>query len=116
MRVGVMLLDSPYQTEDVDSCIHFIEATLSKGHEVVGVFLFTDGLYSLNKRISSPGERNLAKEFEALASRVHIVGCGTCAKFRGIGKADIIEGAALAGLTDLLQMLDDCDRFVTFGG
>jgi sulfur relay protein TusD/DsrE len=116
MRLGVMLLDSPYRTEDVDTAIHFIESALARGHEIVGVFLFTDGLYTLNRRISSPGDRNLAKELEALASRVHIVGCGTCAKFRGIGRADLIEGAALSGLTDLLEMLDACDRFVTFGG
>ena len=116
MRLGVLLLDSPYQTQDVDSCIHFVEAALRKGHEVVGVFLLMDGLYALNSKIMAPGDRNLAEEMEALASRVRVVGCGTCARFRGVVKADLIKGASLGGLGDLVEIVEASDRFVTFGG
>jgi len=116
VKIGVMLLSSPYQTEDADTALHFVEAALARGHEVAGVFLFMDGLYILNGKVATPGERNLPQELAALASRVRVVGCGTCARFRGVVKADLIANARLAGLTDLLEMLDGCDRFVTFGG
>jgi sulfur relay (sulfurtransferase) complex TusBCD TusD component (DsrE family) len=50
MKLGVLLLSSPYQTEDVDSCIHFVEKALEKGHEVVGIFLLAEGLYNLDRK------------------------------------------------------------------
>ena len=39
LKIGVLLLSSPYQTQDMDSMIHFVEAALKKGHEIVGIFL-----------------------------------------------------------------------------
>ena len=38
MKIGVMVLEGPYQHQAVDSAYHFIKAALAKGHEIVGVF------------------------------------------------------------------------------
>ena len=117
MKLGVLLLSSPYQTQDVDSMIHFVETALKKGHEIVGIFLYTDGIYSLNAKIKAPGDRNLAEELDALGTRgVPIVGCGVCCKFRGVTKHDSIEHGKLGGLGALDGYLERCDRFITFGG
>ena len=117
MRIGILLLSSPYQTQDVDSMMHFVEAALAKGHEIVGIFLYTDGVYNLNAKIKSPGERNLAEMLDAIGSRdIPVVGCGVCAKFRGVTKTETIENGKLGGLGALDGYLERCDRFVTFGG
>ena len=117
MKLGILLLSSPYQTQDVDSMMHFVEAALAKGHEIVGIFLYTDGVYNLNAKIRSPGERNLAEMLDAIGARdIPVVGCGVCAKFRGVTKADTIEHGKLGGLGALDGYLERCDRFVTFGG
>ncbi len=117
MKIGVLLLAGPYQTQDVDSMIQFVEADLDKGHEIVGIFLYTDGVYNLNHKIKAPGDRNLAEELDAIGSRdIPVVGCGVCAKFRGVTKTDTIEHGKLGGLGALDGYLDKCDRFVTFGG
>ena len=102
MKIGILLLSSPYQTQDVDSMMHFVEA---------------DGVYNLNTKIKSPGERNLAEMLDAIGARdIPVVGCGVCAKFRGVTKTDTIEHGKLGGLGALDGFLERCDRFVTFGG
>jgi tRNA 2-thiouridine synthesizing protein D len=117
MKFGILLLSGPYQTEDVDSMVHFVETALEKGHEIVGIFLYIDGIYNLNSKIKAPGERNLAEELDAFGARgIPVVGCGVCCKFRGVVKADIIEHGKLGGLGALDRYLDECDRFITFGG
>jgi tRNA 2-thiouridine synthesizing protein D len=117
MKIGVLLLSGPYQTQDVDSMIHFVEAAMAKGHEIVGIFLYTDGVYNLNAKIKAPGDRNLAQELDAIGARdVPVVGCGVCCKFRGITKADTIEHGKLGGLGALDGYLELADRLVTFGG
>jgi len=117
MKIGVLLLSGPYQTQDVDSMLHFVEAALDKGHEIVGIFLYTDGVYNINGKIKAPGDRNLAEELDAVGARgVPIIGCGVCAKFRGMVKGDNIEHGKLGGLGALDGHLESCDRFMTFGG
>jgi tRNA 2-thiouridine synthesizing protein D len=117
MKIGVLLLSGPYQTQDVDSMIHFVEAAMAKGHEIIGIFLYTDGVYNLNAKIKAPGDRNLAEELDAIGARdVPVIGCGVCCKFRGIVKADTIEHGKLGGLGALDGYLERCDRFITFGG
>jgi sulfur relay (sulfurtransferase) complex TusBCD TusD component (DsrE family) len=81
------------------------------------VFLYTDGIYSLNAGIKSPGDRNLAEELDAIGARgIPVVGCGVCCKFRGVTKAHTIEHGKLGGLGALDGYIDQADRFVTFGG
>jgi tRNA 2-thiouridine synthesizing protein D len=117
MKIGVLLLAGPYQTQDVDSMIHFVEAALDRGHEIVGIFLYTDGVYNLNSKIKAPGDRNLAEELDAIGARgVPVVGCGVCAKFRGVTKDVSIEHGKLGGLGALDGYLERCERFITFGG
>ena len=54
---------------------------------------------------------------DAIGARdIPVVGCGVCAKFRGVTKADTIEHGKLGGLGALDGYLERCDRFVTFGG
>ena len=117
MKIGVLLLSGPYQTQDVDSMLHFVGAALDKGQEIVGIFLYTDGVYNINGKIKAPGDRNLAEELDAIGARgIPVIGCGVCAKFRGMVKGDNIEHGKLGGLGALDGLLDNCDRFVTFGG
>jgi tRNA 2-thiouridine synthesizing protein D len=116
MKIGIMLLTGPYQQEGADSAYHFASAALARGHEVLGIFLYTDAVNNVNARIDSPGSRNLAKMFSELGATVRIVACGTCAKFRGVTKDMLVPNSALGGMGALVKMITDCDRFVVFGG
>ena len=116
MKIGVMVLEGPYQHQAVDSAYHFIQAARARGHEIVGLFLYTDGVNNANKYISPPGERNISQQLEALGVEgVPIVACTACSKFRGMRPDLKVEHIRLSGLGSLAEYLQAADRFVTFG-
>ena len=67
MKLGVMVLDGPYQHQAADTALQFIRAARARGHEMVGVFLFADGVGNAQKFINPPGERNISQAFEEVA-------------------------------------------------
>jgi DNA-binding transcriptional ArsR family regulator len=44
MKFGVMVLEGPYQHQAADSAYYFVRAALARGHQIVGIFLFADGV------------------------------------------------------------------------
>jgi tRNA 2-thiouridine synthesizing protein D len=116
VKIGIMVLEGPYQHQAADSAYHFIRAAKARGHEIVGVFLFTDGVNNANKFIQPPGERNIAQRYDELAAQgIEVVACTACAKFRGMRPELKMEHIRLAGLGSLAEYLQRADRFVTFG-
>ncbi len=88
---------------------------MDRGHEI-RIFLYEDGTINIKHQIRSPQERNIAEMMAELVELgAEIKACGTCAKFRGIKKQDIIEATKLAGMAVLANYVNDCDRFLTFG-
>ncbi|HOG46105.1 MAG TPA: sulfurtransferase complex subunit TusD [Anaerolineae bacterium] len=117
MKIGVMILEGPYQHQAADSAYQFIQAARARGHEIVGVFLYSDGVNSASRFVNPPGERNVAARFEALAAEgVAVVACTACAKFRGLTPQTKSEHVRLAGLGSLAELVQNADRFITFGG
>ena len=93
-----------------------VEAALARGHEIVGIFLYTDGVNNANQFIKPPGERNIAQRFDELGEQgIEIVACTACAKFRGLRPNLKVEHVRLSGLGSLSEYLRAADRFVTFG-
>ena len=116
MKIGVMILEGPYQHQAADSAYNFIRAALARGHEIVGVFLYTDGVNNINQFIKPPGERNIAQRFDELGEQgIDVVACTACAKFRGMRPNLKVEHVRLSGLGSLTEYLRAADRFVTFG-
>ena len=86
------------------------------GHEIVGIFLYTDGVNNANQFIKPPGERNIAQRFDELGAQgIPIVACTACAKFRGMRPNLKVENVRLSGLGSLAEYLRAADRFITFG-
>jgi tRNA 2-thiouridine synthesizing protein D len=116
MKIGVMVLEGPYQHQAADSAYHFVQAALARGHEIVGIFLYTDGVNNANKFIKPPGERNIAQRFDELGEQgIPVVACTACAKFRGMRPNIKTDHVRLSGLGSLAQYLQSADRFVAFG-
>jgi len=116
MKIGVMILEGPYQHQAVDSAYHFIQAAIARGHEIVGIFLYTDGVNNINKFINPPGERNISKRLNELGeSGIDIVACTACSKFRGLRPDLKVEHVRQSGLGSLADYLRAADRFVAFG-
>ena len=116
MKIGVMVLDGPYQHQAADSAYQFVRAVLAKGHEIAGIFLFADGVNNAQRFINPPGERNIAQLYDGVGAQgVEIVACTACAKFRGLKPELRVEHVKLSGLGSLAEFLGKADRFVTFG-
>ena len=117
LKIGVLVLTGPYQHQASDTAYYFIKAALKKGHEITGVFLYTDGVNNINKNIVPPGERNIAERFSELGSLgIKVVACAACSKFRGMTKQVAIEHTKISGLGKLAGFIEEADRFITFGG
>ena len=116
MKIGVLVLEGPYQHEAADTAYHFVKAALARGLEITGIFLYTDGVNNANGYIKPPGERNIAKRFSELGGQgIDIVACTACARFRGFRPDMVAENVRLSGLGALSEYLREADRFVTFG-
>ncbi len=116
MKIGILVLEGPYQHEAADSAYHFVKAALARGHQITGIFLYTDGVNNANGYIKPPGERNIAERFGELGAQgIDIVACTACARFRGFRPDMVAEHVRLAGLGALAEYLKAADRFVTFG-
>jgi tRNA 2-thiouridine synthesizing protein D len=116
MKLGVMILEGPYQHQAADSAYYFVQAALARGHQIIGVFLYTDAVNNINKFVNPPGERNIAQRFDDLgAAGIPIVACTACAKFRGMRPNLKMDNTTLSGLGSLAEYLRQADRFVTFG-
>ena len=116
MKIGVMVLEGPYQHQAADSAYKFVQAALARGHEIIGIFLYTDGVNNANQFIKPPGERNIAQRFNELGEQgIEIVACTACAKFRGMRPNLKVDNVRLSGLGSLAEYLRAADRFITFG-
>ncbi len=118
MKFGVMVNEGPFTHQASDSAYHFVKAALDKGHEVLRVFFYYDGVNNANK-LSEPqaDERNLVKLWGELAEehKVDLVVCVAAALRRGMKDDILAPGFRISGLGQLIEMGIAADRLVVFG-
>jgi tRNA 2-thiouridine synthesizing protein D len=122
MKIAVQLKEGPYNHEASDTAYHFIQAARKRGHEVVAVFLYNDGVYNIAKNAEPPqDDRNIQKRWSELgAEGVTIYACIAAAKRRAITSSTIkdeliMENTEITGLGQLTTLGIESDRLVTFG-
>ncbi|WP_287584972.1 DsrE/DsrF/TusD sulfur relay family protein [Candidatus Borrarchaeum sp.] len=118
--LSILLTTGPYTSQNTDTVIEVTKAAVKRGHEVMGIYLFMDGVLNTNKDIDSLSdeERNIARLLEELtATGVKIFSCPVCCSYRGIKDEKLlIEGATFDGLGGLSELVLDSDRFLVFSG
>lgn len=117
MKLAVQVLEGPYNHQAADSAYHFIKAAQAKGHEIVGVFFYHDGVANVSDMADPPSDdRNIQNRWGELGKGgVDIVACIAASKRRGIRDDHIVEGTRISGLGQLTDMTIGADRLVTFG-
>lgn len=118
MKLGVLVLEGPYQHEAADSAYQFVQAALAKGHEIVGIFLYMDAVHNANRHQKPPAERNLSTLWLKLREEkgVDCIVCIAAATWRGMQQEEnLLPGFRIAGLGQLAMMVQDADRVITFG-
>ena len=118
MKFAIQINEGPYQHQASDSAYHFAKAALEKGHEVMRVFFYHDGVYNATKLTEPPqDDRHIVNRWSALKAQhgVDLVVCVAAALRRGIKDEVLAPGFRISGLGQLVDAGIKCDRTVTFG-
>lgn len=118
MKFGIQVNEGPFTHQASDSAYLFAKAAIEKGHQVMRVFFYYDGVNNANK-LSAPqsDDRNLVKLWGAMAKEhnVDLVVCVAAALRRGIVEDNLAEGFRISGLGQLTEVGMAADRLVVFG-
>lgn len=118
MKFGIMVNEGPFTHQASDSAYHFAKAAIEKGHQVIRVFFYYDGVNNANK-LSSPqaDDRNVVKMWGELAAehKLDLVVCVAAALRRGIKEENLAEGFRISGLGQLIEAGIAADRLIVFG-
>ncbi|MHA1934037.1 MAG: DsrE/DsrF/TusD sulfur relay family protein [Candidatus Thorarchaeota archaeon] len=114
--LGIMILTGPYTYQNSHTFYDFARAAVDKGYEVK-VFLFVDGVFNAKLNQEPDPDRPMNERLQELADDgVVFQACGLCTSARGFDQlgSDYTPGVEVTGLTELAEILGECDRFVTF--
>jgi tRNA 2-thiouridine synthesizing protein D len=119
MKFAILVNEAPAGGQAAQSALSFAHAVIDKGHLLLRVFFYCDGIHNAN-RLSAPpdGERNLPLEWSDLAAGhgTDLVLCISAARRRGVREANLAPGFRISGLGLLVEAGIEADRLITFGG
>ncbi len=117
MSVLLILNDPPYGTERSYNALRLAQALLKHDPaEEVTVFLLGDAVPCAKTGQSTPdGYYNLERMVKRVVlAHGDVLLCGTCMDARGIGNAEVIEGARRSTMAELAAATADADRVLVF--
>ncbi|MEW5887994.1 MAG: sulfurtransferase complex subunit TusD [Pseudomonadota bacterium] len=118
MKFAILVNEGPYTHQAADSAYLFCRAALAKGHEIVRVFFYHDGVNNATRLTEPPqDDRHIVNRWSRLAEEhgVDLVVCVAAALRRGIREENLASGFRISGLGQLIEAGIQADRTVTFG-
>ncbi len=115
-NLGILLLTSPYTFQNSHTFYEFAKAAIEKGYGVK-VFLFVDGVNNAKLNQDPDPDVPMNERIQELADMgAEFQACGLCTSARGFDQrgSDYTPGVEVTGLTELAEMMGECERFVTF--
>ena len=110
MTIGILMTTSPEYQNSQTVCA-LSKALLSSGNRV-SLFLMDDGIYNVVCRYSD----GVPNPFEDLHSQGMTLSlCRQSAEKRGLQEDDCIAGVGWLSQIELAAIIDESDRFMTFG-
>ncbi len=121
--ITVVVGDPPYGKERLYTTLRFVLAALAANH-AVNLFILEDAVF-VAKKGQRPLELPSLLEHEAMpncgeilkasikqGARVKV--CGVCTAERGLSQEELVEGAELSTMHDLVDWVMSTDRVVFF--
>lgn len=118
MKFAILVNEGPYTHQASDSAYQFAAAAIAKGHTVMRVFFYHDGVNNATRLTEPPqDDRHIVNRWSALAAdhQVDLVVCVAAALRRGIKNEVLAPGFRISGLGQLVDAGIKADRLVTFG-
>jgi tRNA 2-thiouridine synthesizing protein D len=129
MKFAIQVNEGPYQHQASDTAYQFAKAALEKGHEIMRVFFYHDGVNNGTRLTTPPqDDRHVVNRWTELAAKYNLdlVVCVAAAQRRGLvdeGEAkrngkdatNIAPQFRISGLGQLIEAGIQSDRLVVFG-
>jgi tRNA 2-thiouridine synthesizing protein D len=118
MKFALLVGEGPYTHQAADSAYQFAAAAIARGHEVMRVFFYHDGVYNSSRLTEPPqDDRHIVNRWSKLNAehKVDLVVCVAAALRRGIKDEVLAPGFRISGLGQLVDAGIKADRTVTFG-
>lgn len=115
MLVTIIANDSPYGTEKTWNALRYASALMVKDVKV-NVFFMADSVSTAKKGQKVPqGYYNLEQMFTDLIKRgAQVKLCGTCCNSRGLAQEELVDGAEIGKMLDLVDWTIESDKVITF--
>lgn len=121
-KMTIILGEPPYGKERAYLTMRLILTALHEGHEV-NLFLFEEAIYlpkGMQESAEAPADpddklsncKNLMTLAIEMGANVKV--CGICARERALSQNELIEGAAIGSMQDLIGWILDADKVVSF--
>lgn len=129
MKLSILVLGSPYNSQAAYSALRYTQAALSLGHDIYRVFFYQDGVHTCSRLPAPPQDEFDTSEAWRHLQEAHNLDCVTCiaaAARRGVLNQEEAERHnleafnlaprfVLSGLGQLIEANVESDRLVTFG-
>jgi len=108
--------DPPYGTERAYNALRLAHALIKRDPDAeVTVFLMADAVAGARKGQQTPdGYYNIERMLKRVAVKGRVLLCGTCMDARGIGEAEVLEGANRSTMDELAEITATADRVLIF--
>ncbi|MGI9861951.1 DsrE family protein [Moorella naiadis] len=111
----LFLATTPYGFENTTTAIRLAETALAKGYKVT-LFASGDGVHNFVRGQKAQGIPNAEDNFVPLIEKgLRVDLCGTCLRFRGIERGNLMDGAEPSTLKNLFTIVDEGDVFLSLG-
>ncbi|TNC80020.1 MAG: sulfurtransferase complex subunit TusD [Oleiphilus sp.] len=129
MKLSILVLGSPYNSQAAYSALRYTQAALDSGHEIYRVFFYQDGVHACSNLPAPPqDEFNTYEAWQTLQEK-HELDCVTCiaaaarrgvlneeeSKRHNLPAFNLATQFSLSGLGQLIEANAESDRLVTFG-
>lgn len=124
MKYAIQINTAPWQSQGGDTAYQFIKAALTRGHEIVRVFFYHDGIHHAARWAPEVGRTHWRELSQSYG--LDLVLCISAAQRRGVlnpahempeGSAalEVAEGFRVAGLALWVDACLKADRVMVFG-
>jgi uncharacterized protein involved in oxidation of intracellular sulfur len=117
MKILIVINDPPYGSERVYNALRLAHALVKKDPATqVTVFLMADAVLAGKAQQKTPeGYYNVERMLKrVLSGKGTVLLCGTCMDARGMGDAELMDGAHRSTMDELANATVDADKVLIF--